>query len=68
MQVISTIFLDQMPTYFVSRKDILCWHQHFQNFTIYSDNPEQWQGKIESNLQKILKYTPLLLCRWICYV
>jgi len=32
------------------------------------ENPQQWQDKIQSSLQKLLKYTPFLLCRRIRYV
>jgi len=42
IQGISTIFIDQMPTYLVLKKKcILCWNQNFQPFTMQSDNSEE---------------------------
>ena len=37
----------------------------FSSLAPKSDNPEEWQGKIQSTLIKILKYICLLLCGWI---
>jgi len=41
---------------------IFCCNQNFQQFATQYDNPQEWQENSQSNLNKILKYTRLLLC------
>jgi len=45
-QGIYPIFIDQMPTFFVFKKVYPILALNFQQITTYSDNPEEWQGKI----------------------
>ena len=63
IQGISTIFIDQMSICLVLKR-----HQNFQYFTTQAYISQEWQGKIQSSTKKILKYTVLLLCRYIFYV
>jgi hypothetical protein len=69
IQEINTISINQMSTYlvFFLKKRILCQLQKFQQFTARCDSFHGWQDKIQSSLQKIFKYTLLLICRWFFY-
>ena len=54
MPGISTISIDEMPTWLVFKKYILCWHQNLQKFTMKTDNPQEWQDKFKAALRKYL--------------
>ena len=60
IQGISAIFIDQIIIYLVSKKEhFMLAKKNFQQFTTESDNPQEWQGKIQSSLKKILRHTSL---------
>ena len=40
-QGISTVFIEQMPTYLVFKKVHSMLHKHFQQFTTQCDNPQE---------------------------
>ena len=48
------------------KKCILCWHQNF--WWLITVNPHEWKGKIYSSVKTLLKYTLLVLCRWVFHV
>jgi hypothetical protein len=53
-----------LPTIPVLRHEsayMLWWHQNIQQLTVQTDKSEERKGSIYISIEKVLKYTPLLL-------
>jgi len=47
-----------MTNFCLKKKENLCWHQHFQHVTTYSDNPQNEKSKFKAAFRKYLNTHP----------